>query len=667
MPRAQNAHAFVNAGFLYQFNSDKTSILSATICYGGINPTFIHATNTENYLIGLNLFTNTVIQGALNTLDTEISPDWVLPDTSPEFRKDLAFGLIYKSVLSLCPSSLVAAKYLSGGTTLVRPLSSGIQTYDTYPSLYPVTQTLNKLEAGIQCSGEAVYVNDMPKQPNELWAAFVLADKVGGLISGFDTTVALAIPGVLRFLKASDIPRENSFTPPGMLLILSEEKIFCSDFVLYNGQPAGMILADTFETAHLAASKVVVQYATVSEIKTKPNLFTLKDVLKSDQTERIARVPRTVRKDPIKHEINLDEAIEVHKEISNDKIGLIYQITDSLELGSQYHFTMETQSCFCIPTDDGLQVYSSTQWMDLVQTAISLSLDIPLNKLAMQVARLGGAYGSKISRASQIACACALGAYITNRPVRFQMQLEQNMRAIGKRTSCYSNYDVTFDAFGKIILLTNTFYEDTGCSYNEPVVIFTLDAFINCYNPIGFTQIPNIVLTDAASNTWIRAPGSAEGVCMIENIMEHIAKVTGQSPYAVRLANILTTDPMYKMLTDFVVSCDFDNRKAAIDTFNAANRWRKRGIGMSVINYGLIFFATMPVIVQVYSDGTVSITHGGIEMGQGINTKAAQVAAKTLGIPLSLISIIPTNSSTTPNASMSGGSVAGDSVCYVSF
>lgn len=452
-----------------------------------------------------------------------------------------------------------------------------------------------------------------------------------------------------------------------MLLIVSIEEIFCSGLVLFNGQPAGMIVANTFELAHFAASKVVVQYLTsVDEKKTEPHLFTLKDVLNSNQTERIVRVPLTKRKDTITHEI-INTPEKEPNNTSNDQDALINIISDQLNLESQYHFTMETQACFCIPTADGLEVYSSTQWMDLVQNTIALSCLIPLNKLKMQVTRLGGAFGSKISRASQIACACALAAYLLSRPVRFQMQLEQNMRAIGKRSACIGDYVCTFDLNGKIIALTNTFYEDTGCSLNEPVEIFTLDSFKSCYNSALFIQVPNIVLTDAPSNTWIRAPGSAEGTCMIENIMEHISKVTKKSPYSVRLANMSTTHPMYKMITDFVITCQFDSRKTAINTFNAANRWRKRGIGMCVINFGLLFFATMPVIVQIYTDGTVSITHGGIEMGQGINTKAAQVAALTLGIPLSIISILPTNSTTTPNASLSGGSVASDSVCYVFF
>lgn len=224
---------------------------------------------------------------------------------------------------------------------------------------------------------------------------------------------------------------------------------------------------------------------------------------------------------------------------------------------------------------------------------------------------------------------------------------------------------VTFDFLGTIFTLTNTFYEDSGCSLNEPNQITALEGFKNCYNSKLWIQIPNAVLTNSPSNTWIRSPGTLEGVFMIENIMEHIAKVTGRSQYAVRLKNISIFHPMYKMLSDFVITSEFDNRKAAIDSYNLVNRWRKRGIAIVPLNYGLVFIGILPVKLQVYSDGTVAITHGGIEMGQGINTKAAQCAAYTLGIPLNQITIQPTNSKTVPNATASGASVTSESVCLV--
>lgn len=194
-PRAQNAHAYVNAGFLYEFKPNKQNLRSATICFGGINPRFVHAFKTQNLLIGKNLYTNDTLQQALTSLDREINPDWILPDASPEFRKNLALSLFYKSVLNTAPENKVDPKFKTGGEILERPLSSGTQSFDTDKKVYPVTENVKKLEADIQTSGEASYVNDIPRQPFELCAAFVLATKIHSKIIGFETREALVSIG----------------------------------------------------------------------------------------------------------------------------------------------------------------------------------------------------------------------------------------------------------------------------------------------------------------------------------------------------------------------------------------------------------------------------------------------------------------------------------------
>lgn len=649
MPRAQNAHAYVNAGFLFEFAADKNKIVSARICYGGINPNFIHAFETERMLPGRFLFTNDTIQSALRTLEHEIHPDYVLPDASPEFRKKLAISLFYKGVLSICPTALVKAKYKSGGELLQRPISSGTQSYDTYPDKYPVSQVVKKIEATIQCSGEARYINDIPKQPFELWAAFVLAKKINGKIIGFDASPALVIPGVKQFYSAKDIPGKNTFTPAGMLFILENEEILCSETVLFYGQPAGIILADTMELAQYASDQVIIKYANTLESTAIDTPITIHDVLINNQTNRIREIPMMRR-----------TATKVA-----EGVGVTCKIADRYEVGSQYHFSMETQTCVSIPADDVLEVYSSTQWIDIVQVSISECLKIPANKIDLQVRRLGGGFGAKISRATQIACACALAAHLSNRPVRFVMSLEQNMLAIGKRASCISDYEVEFDANGKILNLKNVYYEDRGCSMNEPVEFFTGPGFTNCYDTSTWNVTANAVLTSAPSTTWIRAPGTLEGIFMIENIMEHMTKVCGKTPHAVRYANMPTGHPMKQMMSDFVITSQFDSRKAAIDTFNMNNRWKKRGLGLSAMNFEMVYFGSIPIHVQIlHGDGTVTITHGGIEMGQGMNTKAAQVAAYILGIPLEKVALKPSSSNVVGNATLTGGSIGSETICH---
>ncbi|KAJ9586601.1 hypothetical protein L9F63_019794, partial [Diploptera punctata] len=212
MKRAENTHALVNAGFycnLLERSSGKIQSYPS-IVFGGINPLFIHARKTEIYLNKKNLFDVKTVQGALTILQSELEPDSVLPDPSPEFRKNLACALFYKFVLSLNPPNLPKS-FLSGGQNIERPLSSGKQIFQTDKQEWPLTKPMPKLEAVAQCSGEAMYVNDIPSIPGEKFAAFVLTTVGQGYIKNIDASEALKIPGVSKFLTIKDIPGRNNF------------------------------------------------------------------------------------------------------------------------------------------------------------------------------------------------------------------------------------------------------------------------------------------------------------------------------------------------------------------------------------------------------------------------------------------------------------------------
>lgn len=189
MIRAQNAHAYVNATFLIQIVEDR--IISARICYGGINPNFARAFGTESFLNGRNLYDKETLKGALTCLSNELNPDWVLPDASPEYRKNLALALFYRFALSTCPLGMLSPINVSGGQPMSRPLSSGVQSFDTFKSKWPLTEPVEKYAGILQCSGEAQYINDMPKQKDELWAAFATAEKVHWKIRGIDASQAM--------------------------------------------------------------------------------------------------------------------------------------------------------------------------------------------------------------------------------------------------------------------------------------------------------------------------------------------------------------------------------------------------------------------------------------------------------------------------------------------
>uniref|UniRef100_A0A182JHV5 FAD-binding PCMH-type domain-containing protein n=1 Tax=Anopheles atroparvus TaxID=41427 RepID=A0A182JHV5_ANOAO len=644
-PRAQNCQAYVNGAFLVRFNSDKNTVKSATLCFGGINPQFTHAPRTERLLVGKKLFDNSNIQQAIDSLASEVEPDWILPDASAVYRKNLAISLFYKFILGVAVDSSVnlSPRFASGASNLQRPLSSGQQSFETIKKNWPVTKYVPKLEGLAQTSGEAKYSNDLPPLPGELYAAFVIATKVNSTIGKIDPQVALKLPGVVAFYSAKDIPGTNNFMSDGMNFYFPDkEEIFCSGRVLFHGQPVGVIVAERFEQALRAAKKVRIIYERVTD---EPVYPTVKVLVDNQTKNRIVDPP-----------IGTCPAVGMAAPTN---------IQGTLELAGQFHFSMEPQTCVCIPIEDGMDIYCATQWIDLTQVAVAAALKVPQNSLNFTVRRLGGGFGAKLTRTSQIACACALAAQLTKRPVRFVLNIETNMGSIGKRCGCISNYQVDVDAKGKILNLINNFMHDYGANLNENITDDAKIVFGLPYNSSAWKVVGKAVLTDAPPNTWMRAPATTEAIAMVETIMEHIAWVTGTDPMQVRLTNMPKESKLQQLMPQFRQDVEFDKRRKIIDDFNAKNRWRKRGIAIVPMMYPLVHYGALHALVSIYAkDGTVSITHGGIEMGQGINTKAAQVAAFILGVPLDKITVKPTNSMISPNGVISGGSMTSEVVCY---
>ncbi|XP_067007430.2 uncharacterized protein [Anabrus simplex] len=661
MPRAQNAHAYVNAGFCFKLNktSNGQVLEKPRIVYGGINPTFMHAVRTEEYLQGKQLFNGNVLKAALRTLHSELNPDHVLPDASADYRKGLAEALFYKFILSLSPKGL-RSNLVSGGKILTRPLSSAKQKYQTDHAQWPLNKPVIKMEAYAQTSGEAEYLDDMPTLPGELHASFVLATEGPGTLKSIDPAAALAMEGVVAFYAADDIPGENNFTTfdPPLYHLNSVEEIFSSGKILHAGQPVGLIVAETQEIARAAAAIVKVNI-----VDRKRPVITISDAIESGDQSRfnVEVKPESV------------DALSTGS-ITDTLLGwwsgpeeATHKIKGKFHMNTQYHFTMENQCCLCVPIEDGMDVYSPTMWMDQTNCGVAYCLGIPENRINIKVRRLGGGYGAKISRSVLVACACAVAAYKLNRPVRIVMSLENNMKAIGKRYPASVDYEVQCNDKGKIQSLKATLYQNSGCNYNESCLEdFTVDGFKGGYDTSKWEITGTAVRTDIHSNTYARGPGTYEGVVFSEAIMEHIADELQLDPIEVRLQNLDAEEKnIPRIVENLKKSSDFDKRKEEVEKYNKENRWKKRGISMAVMKFPIIYFGGYYSLVSVYHvDGSVAVCHGGIECGQGINTKVAQVAAKFLGIDLDMVIVKPSNNLTAPNSDFTGASITSETCAF---
>nr|XP_032518556.1 indole-3-acetaldehyde oxidase-like [Danaus plexippus plexippus] len=645
MPRAQNAHAIVNAGFLFKSYPNSRLLESATIVYGGISNTFIHAEITEGILAGKDPFTNETLQLALGTLLGEIKPEHNPPDPSVDFRKMLAVSLFYKAILYLCPDDVINPIYRSGGEILKRSISNGTQSFETDRNLWPLNQPVNKIEAIAQCSGEAIYSNDITTESDEIFAAFVTADaNVGSIVSGFDVTEAFKLAGVLSIYTAKDIPGDNTFTPSNIPLMNAKEEILCSGKVMFYGQPAAIIVASREKTAIKAANLVKIMY---SHVSTQKPLLTTDEVL--DSVEVKERTMNNISIAPT--------------DFGND---VKHVLKGEFKLKSQCHFYMEPQTCVVKPVEDSLEVYSSTQWLDLTSTAIAQCLKIPLNKVNVIVRRVGGGYGGKISRSAQIACATALVSFLQGKTCRFVLPLLTNMKSLGKRLPVQNKFEVGVNDDGKIQYLKKEFYHDCGHSFNENISATTVMHITSSYDTRRWQIDANSVITDNASNTYCRSPSSTEAIAMVENIMEFIAYSIAKDPIEVRLQNMLVDkNPLPEMIIQLKSDSEYDSRLNNIKIYNEQNHWRKKSLRIMPMTFEIFYFGNFNSVISIYhADGSVVIHHGGIEMGQGLNTKVAQVCAYVLGAPLAKIEVQPSTSFISPNAMVTGASIGSECVAF---
>lgn len=347
-------------------------------------------------------------------------------------------------------------------------------------------------------------------------------------------------------------------------------------------------------------------------------------------------------------------------------------VRGELIFGGQYHFFLENHSCLCTPTDFGLEVWSASQMISMVQTVISNVLALSKNMITVKAKPLGGAFGGKQACSLQPAAACALAAHLCNQAVRIDLPLDVTMKMLGKRLPYLTKYSVSFTKDCKLTGAYIAYYNDCGTVVKSSSADSAILVGDNVYECPTWILLPIKVKTNLPANTYFRAPGSVQAITTIEAIMDHIAHEMKMDPFEVRLnnANFINPDHSTSYLGRIIMSAlqksDYRNRRSSVEAFNKANRWMKKGISLTPLKYPLEYFSNkFNVKVSIYAgDGSIVVSHGAVEMGQGINTKVAQSVAYALGAPLHKIRVSITNTENFPNNQVTGGSIASELCCF---
>ncbi|KAJ7980772.1 putative Xanthine dehydrogenase [Quillaja saponaria] len=657
--------AIVNAGMRVDLEEDKNGnwvVADSSIVYGGVAPISVSATKTKEFLIGKIWNKDILLHNALELLLNDISLKQDAPGGMVEFRKSLTLSFFFKFFLWVS-HQIVGEKFIENcfpssypsaiQTSFHRPTVTGSQDYEITKHGTAVGSPEVHLSSRLQVTGEAEYVGDTPLAPNGLHAALVLSSKPHARILSINDSGAKLSPGFVGIFLAKDVPGDNKLGP-----VIADEELFATEFVTCVGQVIGVVVADTHENAKLAARKVHVDYEEL------PAIFSIQDAINARSFH-----PNTERR---LEKGNVDLCFQ---SAQCDKI-----IEGEVQIGGQEHFYLEPHGTLIWTVDSGNEVHmiSSTQHPQNHQMYVSHVLGLPMSKVVCKTKRVGGAFGGKETRSAFLAAAASVPSYLLDRAVKIILDRNIDMMITGQRHSFLGKYKVGFTNEGKVIALDLEIYNNGGNSLDLSHAILERAMFHsdNVYEIPNVRILGRVCFTNLPSNTAFRGFGGPQGMLIAENWIERIASELKKRPEEIRELNFqgegsilhygqqLQHCTLAQLWDELKLSSDFLKACLEVDRFNSHNRWRKRGVAMVPTKFGISFQVKLlnqaGALVHVYTDGTVLITHGGVEMGQGLHTKVAQIAASAFNIPLHAVFISETSTDKIPNASATAASASSD-------
>ncbi|MHA2251645.1 MAG: xanthine dehydrogenase molybdopterin binding subunit [Candidatus Kariarchaeaceae archaeon] len=507
---------------------------------------------------------------------------------------------------------------------------------------------MKNIDSHTHVRGESVYVDDILPQVETLYAAVFYSPVASGIIKSIDYQKAKK-EGARYFLTVNDIPGENQIGR-----IIPDEELLADQEVDFIGQPIAVILAGTEEEAKRALSKIEIEIE---------------------------------EKTPI---IDPREAFEKNKLISPSSYSILgdvdttwdkceHIVEGNVEIGGQEHLYIETQGAYAFPIENGgIKVISSTQGPTAVQSTIARVLNIPMHKVEVDVRRLGGGFGGKEDQATAWACLAALGVHISNKPVKLILDRIDDMVVTGKRHPYSTDYKLGLDQEGKILAYQVTFYQNSGAAadLSPPVLGRTMFHATNAY------YIPNVKVkgimckTNITPNTAFRGFGGPQGMVVIEAALDHAAEKMGLEKWQLQKKNLVRDGDSFHYgqiaeRTNSILTWETAEEKYnlsqlinEVKEFNKINPHTKKGFAVMPVCFGISFTKTSlnqaGALVHIYFDGSIGVSTGAVEMGQGVNTRILQVPARIFSLPQSKIKIDTTNTARVINTSPSAASATHD-------
>lgn len=647
----------------------------ACVSFGGLAPTTISLPAVEECCMG-KLFNETTLREVLRVAadSTKLPKD--VPGGMPEYRQNLAIGFLFKAFAStsqfvthICngvsrPTSGVLS-ILSEGTVSDNKaghgVSRGVQiSGEKEPESVPdhTGQSIKHLAAVLQVSGEAKYLDDIAPFYGELQAALVLSTEPHAKIMGIDEEEASQMPGVQKIVSLRDLKGENLFGPNTV-----DELCFAKDIVTTVGQVIAVVAADTLEEAKNAARSIRVSYEKL------PAIITIEEAIEKESFAP-GVPPHLIRSG------DTAEAFRLAQELGNIAEGTV-------RIGAQEHWYLEPQGTIAIPDENGeMVVIASTQAPAKTQEVVAKVLGQPMHKVLCKVKRLGGGFGGKESRSLFISAAAAVTAQATGRPVRLILDRDIDMLISGTRHAFLAKYKVGYQQNGRITTLELRTFLNMGnnADLSIPVLDRSLFHGLNCYNIPNVDLVGRACFTHTASATAFRGFGGPQGMMIAENVIERVAWETKIPPQKIRDINMFgkhrneqmthfgmpfNAKPLISCWDSVLSDSCFEERKKIVSAFNKEYKLRKRGISAIPTMFGIGFtfrtYNQAGALVHIFhGDGSVLISHGGVEMGQGLHTKVCQVAATELGLALNRVFISETATDKVPNASPTAASSSSD-------